>query len=320
MKKVSIIIPIYNSSASINRCLSSVLKQTYDNVEVLCVDDGSLDDTLDILEEMSKTDERICVVHKENGGVSSARNMGLDKATGEYIVFIDSDDWIRGDSIELLVKNIEQNDADLVICGMRTHNNSRRYVSKNASYSLAEFKKNFVGLYEDSIINSPCNKIYRKELIQFYFDKGISFGEDYIFNLKYLNNCRTIKVIDEELYIYYVAETETLSKKIHKNQFECIVGMLKETEKFLETDDSKLLDPLYYSFAKLAKNSIVDLLNSKDGYKKFADWKNTLELDEVKKITRYLPDTDITSFLIKRELYFILFLALKAKTIIRVMR
>ena len=116
---VSIIVPVYNTERFLNRCIDSVLAQTYSDWELLLVDDGSTDSSGSICDEYATQDSRIRVFHKENGGVSSARNLGLDYARGEWITFVDSDDYIAPDMIEKLYETQKRNNADITVCGYR---------------------------------------------------------------------------------------------------------------------------------------------------------------------------------------------------------
>ena len=115
MSKVSIIIPVYNGEKSIPRCLNSVLAQDHKDIEVIVIDDGSKDGSFKVISEYAKKDKRIIPIHKENSGVSATRNVGLSMATGDYIQFIDVDDWLPFDSTKLLVRSMEEEDADMVI-------------------------------------------------------------------------------------------------------------------------------------------------------------------------------------------------------------
>nr|MCR5067978.1 glycosyltransferase [Erysipelotrichaceae bacterium] len=115
MSKVSIIVPVYNREKSIERCIQSVLNQDYRDIELILVDDGSRDDSFKIISEYAQKDNRIVAIHKENGGVSSTRNRALREASGKYVQFLDADDWLPFDSTKLLVRAMEDGDADMVI-------------------------------------------------------------------------------------------------------------------------------------------------------------------------------------------------------------
>ena len=114
-EKVSVIVPVYNVEQYLARCLDTVLAQTYENLEVICVNDGSTDNSLNILEHYARFDSRIKIVNKENGGLGSARNAGIKEAEGKYILFLDSDDYIASFAVEHLVKNAEKNNADICL-------------------------------------------------------------------------------------------------------------------------------------------------------------------------------------------------------------
>ena len=116
MSLISVIVPIYNVEKYLDRCVDSIINQTYKNLEIILVDDGSPDNCLAICDSWAEKDRRIKVIHKENGGVSSARNSALDIASGDYIGFVDSDDWIEPDMYEILIKNAKKYDADISRC------------------------------------------------------------------------------------------------------------------------------------------------------------------------------------------------------------
>ena len=116
---ISIIIPAYNVEKYISKCLESIIKQTYSNIEIILVDDGSTDKTSEICDEYEKKDDRIKVIHTENRGVSEARNKGLENVKGNWITFVDSDDWIEEDFCEVLLKKIKDYDADIALCGYK---------------------------------------------------------------------------------------------------------------------------------------------------------------------------------------------------------
>ncbi|MBQ1304531.1 MAG: glycosyltransferase family 2 protein, partial [Erysipelotrichaceae bacterium] len=115
MSRVSIIVPVYNGGKVLERCVDSILTQDHRDLEVLLVDDGSKDDSLQIMQEYAKKDPRVIAIHKENGGVSSTRNLGLERATGDYVQFMDVDDWLPFDSTKQLVRAMEENSCDMVI-------------------------------------------------------------------------------------------------------------------------------------------------------------------------------------------------------------
>lgn len=181
---VSIIIPVYNAQEYLDDCIKSVLGQTYKNFEVILIDDGSLDKSLKICNGYSEWDNRIIVIYKENGGVSSARNMGLDVAKGEYVLFVDADDYIDEDYIESHINF----DADIVVSS----------TEKSGAYLKSEILKNegeFVGF------GGPVCKLYKRKVIgSTRFREEIKIGEDIIFNLEILKKTENIYYITYDGY------------------------------------------------------------------------------------------------------------------------
>ena len=119
MKLLSVIIPVYNVKPYLEKCVESIVDQTYHNLQIILVDDGSTDGSQTICDELAQKDSRIVVIHKENGGLSTARNVGMDRAKGDYIAFVDSDDWLERNMYEVLINQLEAHDADLVACSKK---------------------------------------------------------------------------------------------------------------------------------------------------------------------------------------------------------
>ena len=136
MKKISVIVPIYNSEDYIDRCVRSIVEQSYKNIEIILVDDGSTDNSSMMCDEWAKNDKRVKVIHKENGGVSSARNEGLKIAKGDYISFVDSDDYIDKKMIEKMLNQMEKGNTDLVICNYEPNHD---FVDNMDGITLREF-------------------------------------------------------------------------------------------------------------------------------------------------------------------------------------
>lgn len=191
---ISIIVPIYKAEKYIHRCIDSILTQSHTDFELLLIDDGSPDNCGAICDEYAVKDSRVRVFHKENGGVSSARNLGLDNAKGEWITFIDSDDWVES---EFLDKLIGGGNADLVVggcyrtSGMKQHLEDRLYDMK----SIPEF----LDLYLDKLLlRTPWGKLFRRSIIEdnyIRFNKDIRFGEDTLVVFEYLCHCDSISSV-----------------------------------------------------------------------------------------------------------------------------
>lgn len=192
---ISIIVPIYNSEKTLERCIKALMSQTYNNIEIILVNDGSEDDSLNICEKYKKEDSRIVVVNKLNGGVSAARNAGIDIASGKFIMFCDSDDWAEPDWCKELITHYEN--ECLVMCGHYIEGNQNVLSYKICSENLIEryCKDSFYKL-KLMFFTAPWNKIYLKSKLNdngIRFDTNFTNGEDFLFNLKYLN------VIDGEI-------------------------------------------------------------------------------------------------------------------------
>ena len=161
--KVSVIVAAYNIEDYIVKCLESIANQTYKNLEVIVVDDGSSDSTGELADEFAEKDNRFIVIHKENGGVSSARNKGIDVASGDFIGFVDGDDTIENDMYEMLVDNAIKYDADISHCGYKViENNKETLFYDTKQIIIQDRKKGLVDLFEGTLIEpSLCNKIFK---------------------------------------------------------------------------------------------------------------------------------------------------------------
>lgn len=202
MKKISLIIPCYNSSKTLNRCLDSVLAQTYENLEIICINDGSKDNTLEILKEYQTKCNNLIIIDKPNAGQSAGRNDGMKLATGEYIEFLDSDDnFVCNDVLEQNVRLLEENNVDVVIFNF-THPCFETYL-ESGIYDLkdeASFKKYYQDFFYSSM---PWNKLFRREVITEGYDESMHFAEDELFNLANLKNISKVYVNDKVLLNYY---------------------------------------------------------------------------------------------------------------------
>lgn len=200
---LSIIIPIYNAEKYIDRCISSVVNQTLKEIEIILINDGSKDESLLLCKEWESKDCRIKLFSQDNSGVSAARNLGIRKALGKYIMFLDSDDYMFPQMCEMMHEMLIKKNADCIICGTAETGGGLWVPEKNMDYiSFDEFKKDFVYQLNTELL-SPCwNKIFKKELITDHFREDISFGEDLIFCLDYFRNCNRISFITDALLFH----------------------------------------------------------------------------------------------------------------------
>lgn len=215
MDKISIIIPCYNVEAFISKCLESIINQSYQNLEIICVDDGSTDSTLKILENYQDNDKRFKVLHHDNKGVAFSRNKALTFCTGKFVTFVDGDDWLDYDCIENTISEA----YDLICFSYRRvfkNNIQPRYLNMDGIYGAEILQKRIIGLVGKELrdpsgnnsLVTVCAKIYKIDIIR---NNGINFtntaeigaGEDALFNIEYLQYCKgEIRIIDKPFYNY----------------------------------------------------------------------------------------------------------------------
>ena len=212
---ISIVIPVYKSEKYIDNCIQSIINQTISNWELLLIDDGSPDKSGEICNKYAKQDKRISVFHKNNGGVSSARNFGLDKANGEWLAFVDSDDILE--STYLADFQIEKHCAELYIQGYKKIRDGKVIEEKHISCKQNDFVDIVANAENNNIINSPCFKLFRTSIIKknkIYFDTKLSIGEDHLFSLQYLLHISHIQYTKSNGYCYMLKADESLSNRV----------------------------------------------------------------------------------------------------------
>ena len=208
---ISIIVPVFNAQNYIEKCIKSIICQTYIDWELLLVDDGSTDSSYEICKKY--INKKINVFHKNNGGVSSARNYGLKKSKGDYIVFIDADDYVDKNYLKNLYDNIRDN--DLVVSGYKEVYSNGKVNKRNfgkKDMTMEYIKNKFDELYLSNFLNSPFNKLYKKSLINCTFNENQILGEDLLFNLQYIKNCKHIISINNTDYNYVINNTSATNK------------------------------------------------------------------------------------------------------------
>lgn len=223
MSVISIIVPVYNVEKYLDRCIKSILEQTFKDFELILIDDGSTDGSGKMCDEYLKMDSRIKVVHKENGGQGSARNVGIEMASGEYIGFVDSDDYIDADMYELLYNNLVKENADMSICG-EWHCYKDKPPKKNKPYYAVLNTEDTVRLYLEIPYFSvgPCDKLYKKIIfdeIRYPVNKSY---EDLAVIFEIIFKCRKIVITFEQKYYYYHRENSTTTCRSAARHFDYI--------------------------------------------------------------------------------------------------
>ena len=221
MKRISVIVPVHNAENYLEKCLNSIIPQLSDQDEILLMNDWSTDSSTQICEEYSKKYNNIFTQYNENGGPSKTRNLGIEKATGKYLLFIDSDDYLKENYVVKMLEDIEN--YELTVCSYSfVYEDLNKIQEQKYSNKLGNViipKDDFIKLYHVQLLNLVWNKIYRADIIKknnIRFDEKITKGEDLLFNLDYIAHINTeIKIINESLY-YYVTKPTGLNRSFRE--------------------------------------------------------------------------------------------------------
>ena len=241
--KVSIIVPLFNAEKFAKRCIESVLMQTFKNYELILIDDGSKDKTGEICDKYAEKDTRIKVIHKNNGGVSSARNTGLDMAKGEWITFLDADDWIEPNFL-LIVDNNSNDSIDWIFAQWRTiwdnglPNEINNYEQEILFNNWEEIKNIWDKMANMDICRCPWGKFFRRSVIESYklrFDNSLKYGEDTVFNYEYLINIKGLSLCKKD-YSHYI---------FHQNYGVIAVIKYKCTPQGITTTRNKIFEIIF---------------------------------------------------------------------------
>lgn len=309
---ITIVVPIYNMEKYLNRCLDSILNQTYQNLEILLINDGSSDDSEKICLEYTKLDKRIKYLKKENGGLSSARNLGIKNATGKFIGFVDSDDVIDKNMYQILYSNLLQYGADVSICEVTRFNDFPVF---SIEKSVVEYTKEDVLkiiLKDEKICNYAVNKLYKLQLIKdIYFPIG-KVQEDVGTIYKFILNCEKIVYTDSKLYGYYSREnsiSKNTSTKFIYDYFEMIEKRYQDLKEynFGEYLNLNKVNVILCAFIDLSHNR--NLLKDKE-FNEFMKQKRVelkkLNTKSIKKINKKTHNILINILLLNQTLFFIL--------------
>ncbi len=245
--KISVIVPIYNSEKYLPMCIESIINQTYKNIEIVLIDDGSTDSSLEICMRYAATDERIKVIHQDNKGVSVARNVGLEKMTGEYFSFVDSDDELKKNAIEFLLKDILEYNADMASAVKSIVSPNGTISSIYANHSLNVYtglEMLNLSLEGERQTNSACAKLFKYSVFgKIRFAEGRSINEDGFF----LFQCYTLKPIvvqhNESIYLYYIREGSN-SRNAFSDKFFDMIYFSERKKEIINKEFPELADKL----------------------------------------------------------------------------
>lgn len=262
--KISVIVAAYNVEKYIEECLLSILNQTYTNIELIVVNDGSTDNTKSILEQYALMYKNITVIHKKNGGLSSARNVGIEIATGEYLSFIDGDDYIKEDMYETLINLIESYQCDIAICGVIRKYENNEIFSDTGKILLMDKNEALKKLIESRVIHDyAVNKIYKKSLFkEIKYPEGKIY-EDVFTTYKTFSQCSNIVYIDTPKYYYVQREGSILRSKFSENQFQHLEALKEINDFLIEQNYTHLIDVLELRKVSVQCRLIYEMLKNK---------------------------------------------------------
>ena len=240
-KKISFIVPVYNVEKYLSRCLDSILEQTYRNFELIIINDGSPDESRQIIEEREKRDNRIEVINKKNEGVSAARNDGLKFATGEYILFVDGDDYIDKDYAEKILHLIDDCNADMAI-SYNYYDENRRLPEESERFSIIDSNRATEELYIGKIDVAVWNKIYKRAFLEhnaIIFDNKLWFAEGMTFNIECFQKAK--KIVAGHIKAYHqVRNPESAVRKFNLKSWHCGMKAMKIQQEMIDWDNAQI--------------------------------------------------------------------------------
>lgn len=303
--KISVIVPVYNVENYLRQCMDSIINQSFENLEIICVNDGSTDGSCSILEEYKAKDHRIILVNQENQGVSSARNRGIELSTGEYISFVDPDDYLEKDAFKIASSNLENGDIDILSWGYNPFPNPSAWYANASSPVNDIYKSDSVNAFfngKGSVV--VWNKLYKTEMIKknlLLFNEELETAEDVEFNMITFVHASNVKFISDKLYYYRIGREGSLTSSLkceknaknHKIVFEDVFSNWHELN-FLESNESKVLK----FFINMSYNTLKRLESEGNGQyaqqyaRELLDifWWYTDENDVVKKLPSMVQD------------------------------
>lgn len=262
-KLVSIIVPIYNVEKYIKHCVQSIMTQTYENIEIILVDDGSPDKCGEILDSFKLTDRRIVVIHKKNEGVSAARNDGINASHGEYIIFVDGDDWIDNRLVEDFVNVIEELDTEMALsyrCLIDDNVSGFKAIMMRKITSSEAMEQLYVGKTGVAV----WNKIYRRDFLEqnnIAFHTEYWFAEGMTFNIECFTKCDYVGVCDLERY-HQVTNNESAVRKFNLDSWHCGMAAMQYQRSLLDDKDSKVIDAWNYHYREYNASILYGLYSS----------------------------------------------------------
>ena len=280
LPKVSIIVPVYNAEKYIEKCLNSIIDQTYKNLEIIIINDGSKDSSLEICCGIKQSDRRIKVINNgKNHGSGFSRNRGITEAKGEYILFVDCDDTIEKNYVEEMLKAVAFGKYELAICRLADvyiddHEEIIKKTYRRIPQNLTgDFYSDYYKLYPETVnLCGPAVKIYNKKIIEQHnilFPEDVSWGEDQAFNQSYYKFVRTYVFLNSTCYNYCHRNNASLSQQYNKNNLWERLFSIKRIKNFLNENNIKEKEMILGDHCFLIINDLVKLDNKQDGFQEY---------------------------------------------------
>lgn len=318
--ELSIVVPIFNVSAYLHECVNSILSQTFTDFELILVDDGSTDGSSDICDKFAQSDSRVRVIHKENGGVVSARKVGIQAAVGKYAGYVDGDDWIDPLMYEKMIFYIKKHDCDMVMCDVEHENKSLPLSSGVTISNISNGYHNRVSLeekmfptmiyagefYQFGVYPVIWNKLYKREKLikyQLAVDENINTGEDAACVYPYLLECESIYFL-KDISLYHYRQSHNQMTAIYDKSY---FGRFKSLYSFLSKSNiatSPYANQLDYYYSYLIKTTISNELKKANGISFREKLRNIKEISAFANNAGYINNMDISSFPLSHSLYF----------------
>lgn len=262
---ISVIVPIYNAAQYISRAIDSVLAQDQRDFELILINDGSTDNSLDICNQYVQKDRRIHVVDQKNNGVSSARNSGLQHSKGDYVCFIDADDWVGDNYLSALLAAVSKSNFDFAISNIKKHLPHKildgrpftKKMLKSETFAPEDFfeKENFI------LGNPPFGKLFKKSIIEKYqlrFDETLKNGEDFIFVLQYALQCKSIIFVNEYTYNYNLQSESSVTQKYFKNYYQHLKNTKDAYFRIVEKYGNISEEEKLYQYFRVASKAVLE--------------------------------------------------------------
>jgi len=284
---ISIVVPVYNGEHYIEECINSIIKQDYNNIEILVINDGSIDSSVKIIEKMQKKDSRIKLINQKNSGVSCARNNGIKNAKGDYITFIDVDDYISSDYISYYYKLIKENNAEIALTPFpyKFNNESKNYISeeKNDIVEVLSGEETALQMLYYNIVIAPWNKMISMKLIndnKLRFNVNLAFGEGFNFSVDCFQRAKKVAIGKRKVYYYRVDNPNSVMTKLTMKLITGSIEAQDVIKKNLINKSKKMLKACKYS----NWHTFCDCFNTIVGSKKIKEYKKQYVM--LKKVCR----------------------------------